>query len=464
MKKFNIFCSILLAAGLVACDDKSDLGIPQVNEQEAIMSAGGLTVGYGSAIAGDALDLNAYKEEGKVPVISFDDPENLPEGGKVALDMYLATNDEYSDAVVLPVVDGSVDCNEWDTYFRSKFGKSPAAKDMFVKFAAYVELGAQKSRIGTPDTWFAAKKLNVTPVPMDFVLEEAYNMIGTINGWSLSDSNPFKHSAANVYDDPNFTISVEITDAQAADGWWWKIAPASAVNEQNWDKCLGVEVDGSGDLEGKLFENGKAGCIKEAGSYLITINVLDMTYSFEKMSYLYTPGNSNGWNQGASQMLKFDNGVFKGFAYLDGGFKFTNQPDWNGTNYGDGGDGVLSTDGGAGNLNAPEAGLYYCEVNVDELTYTITKVNSWGMIGGFNSWGGDEALTPSDNFLVWNGTLTLGDASEWKFRANGGWDINLGGAESNLWFGGDNLKANAGTYNVTLDLRQLPYSCSVVKK
>ena len=87
------------------------------------------------------------------------------------------------------------------------------------------------------------------------------------------------------------------------------------------------------------------------------------------------------------------------------------------------------------------------------------------MIGDFNSWGSSVAMTPSSDFLTWTGELTLDAGQGWKFRANDGWDINLGGSLSNLVWNGDNISAlGAGTYEVTLDLTTLPYTATAVKK
>lgn len=193
---------------------------------------------------------------------------------------------------------------------------------------------------------------------------------------------------------------------------------------------------------------------------------------------LYTPGNSNGWNQVNSQQIGFINGKYIGFAYLNGEFKFTNQPDWNGTNYGAAGEsktevnggvltisGELTTDGSAGNLNAPEEGLYYIEVNTEEMSYKLVKINVFGFIGGFNDWGGDVELTPSDNFLVWTGTLTLPAEGEWKIRANNDWKISLGGPLDDLSVAnGPNIVSAAGTYSVTVDLSKLPYTAVMTSK
>lgn len=474
MKKIALFCSAaILALGFASCDDKSELGIPQVNPQETIMSAGGITVDFGDALRTNTLDLNQYVDQ-QIPVIKLaltdEEAAAIPEGSDIEFTMQLATTADYSDAVTLPVVDGTVACADWDSIFRDKLGKSPAAKDNYVRFAAYINGGGQQVRVGNPDTWFAAKKLLVTPIPLDIKISEGYYLIGSINSWQLDNKYPFSHSTANVYDDPVFTITVTITEEEAAAGWWWKIASKEAIDAASWDLTIaGPAKNGDEALEGKLIDvDAQAGCIKEAGDYLITINMMDMTYKFQKMSYLYTPGNSNGWSQEASQQLAYnaDKGYYEGYAYLDGEFKFSDQPNWNGTNYGNAGeDGKLSTDGGAGNLNAPEAGLYYVTVNTADLTYTITKITSFGAIGGFNGWGGQTVMTHSDNFLVWTGEVTFSAGDEYKFRANDNWDINLGGEISNLVNNGANLVApGAGTYVVTVDLSKLPYTCSLTAK
>ena len=66
---------------------------------------------------------------------------------------------------------------------------------------------------------------------------------------------------------------------------------------------------------------------------------------------------------------------------------------------------------------------------------------------------------------VWTVTTTL-KADEFKFRANNGWDINLGGNMQDLSYGGDNIKVTeAGTYLVTLDLSDpTAYKASIVKQ
>ncbi|MDE5651322.1 MAG: hypothetical protein K2I35_10075 [Duncaniella sp.] len=54
---------------------------------------------------------------------------------------------------------------------------------------------------------------------------------------------------------------------------------------------------------------------------------------------------------------------------------------------------------------------------------------------------------------------------QFKFRANDGWDINLGGSISDLQQNGENISfTDEGTYVVTLDLSAIPYTATFTKQ
>ena len=186
-----------------------------------------------------------------------------------------------------------------------------------------------------------------------------------------------------------------------------------------------------------------------------------------RRSYLYTPGATNGWNQGASQPLYcYDATHYSGYAVLGGEFKFSTALDWNGTNYGQGEEpGTLSDAADAANISVSPEGLYWCTANVEALEYTTYYVSTIGVIGDAtpNGWDSSTALT-SDDYLVWKGVITFGEG-EFKFRANNDWEVNLGGSLNDLAQGGENIPSpGAGTYQVTLDLGNIPYSCTFVKQ
>ncbi|MDE6521363.1 MAG: hypothetical protein K2L17_00960 [Muribaculaceae bacterium] len=179
---------------------------------------------------------------------------------------------------------------------------------------------------------------------------------------------------------------------------------------------------------------------------------------------LYTPGNSNGWNHANCQQLEaYEEGKYRGFVYLNGEFKFTNKDNWDGTNYGSAGEGKLDTDGGAGNLPLPAEGegLYYADVDINTLSYTLTYIESVGTVGAYNDWNQADAaahMTHSDDYLKW--TYEGQVSGEFKFVFNDGWAINLGSADlENLEFGGPNCTTSGATV-ITLDLSKLPYSAT----
>lgn len=170
---------------------------------------------------------------------------------------------------------------------------------------------------------------------------------------------------------------------------------------------------------------------------------------------IYIPGNHQGWDPAkASQLYPLKEGnSFGGYSYLDGEFKFTSTPDWDGTNYGTSdSDGVLSTNSDAGNLDAP-AGYYWIELNTKTLAYTLKKVN-WTIIGSaIGSWDNDQVLTYDSNKKVLMITTDM-VPGEFKFRRDKDWGINFGTDASGklLVADGNNIKVDApGTYAITLD-------------
>lgn len=480
MKKLGIFFVSLLALGFVSCDDESDLGIQQSNPQEAIMSANGLTVEYGDALKLDKINLADY-EGTTIPVINIVSVENLPENSEVEFKMEVATDENFSNAIALKVVDGAVACADWDNAFRAMIGKAPFERDNYVRISAYVVEGTSKVRLGNADTYYAAKKMAVTPIDLNIHVEEAYYLIGSINNWDFATAVKFNHSDASVYDDPIFTVKVDIPVAEEGKTteWWWKIIPQSTFEAGEWveaaNASYGVGTNGDNALEGMLIgktleQDCGAGCLTVSGQYLLTIDMLNCTYAFTTaIDYLYTPGNSNGWGFGenCSRLFTSNYSEYNGYVYLNGEYKLTDRAAWGGLEWGKGeADGTMALGGGNLPLPADGASLYWMTANIATLTYTHTPITTIGVIGAFNNWSASVALTPSDDFLTWTGEVEFPGEGGWKFRANNGWDINLGGdTMDNLVPGGADLAApGAGTYVVTLNLKTMPYSCTVEAK
>jgi hypothetical protein len=443
MKKLGLYLLTLLALGFASCDDSSDLGIAQENAQEAIMSADGVTVKYGSAISGSALNLNDY--EGKViPVIELVSATDLPEGSTVSYEMQVSPTQDFANYKTLQVTDGAVLQSDWQNAYVELIGKAPYAETNWVRFAVYADVDTQKFRIGGIDTWFATKQLTVTPVPVP--VESAYYLGGTLGKVA------FNHSSAAVWDDTTFKLSFTVTDDQAAAGFTWNIVSESG-------KVYGVSETGDAtDASGNLVLNGANGVIRQAGPYMISVDMVALTYTVTKAyNELYTPGDSNGWGFGNNMLLTTtDYKNYWGYVYVKSEFKLAANASWD-VNWG-----ISSTEAGklvadGGNIKVSEPGLYYVTANLDNETYTITHITSIGLIGDFNGWGSQENLTPSEDYKTWTGTVTVNE-NGWKFRANDDWGINLGGTADNLVPNGENIMTAAGTYTVTLNLGSIPYT------
>jgi hypothetical protein len=178
---------------------------------------------------------------------------------------------------------------------------------------------------------------------------------------------------------------------------------------------------------------------------------------------LWVPGDYQGWDPPSAPKLasKNSDGIYEGFVNIPGGtlqFKINSDPDWNHTNYGDGGAGTLSTAGG--NLTVPTAGYYYITANTNNLTWKATK-KTWGIIGDApilaNNWSNDVPMTYSTVTGKWSVTTNF-NAGGFKFRANSDWGDpknNFGDnspADGVPDYNGGNITITAGTHTVTLDL------------
>ncbi|AUC14891.1 hypothetical protein BTO06_06965 [Tenacibaculum sp. SZ-18] len=216
---------------------------------------------------------------------------------------------------------------------------------------------------------------------------------------------------------------------------------------------------GDNGADGSI-EAGGANIAVTAGSYKITLDFNNNTYTIESFSLGIVGSAYNDWGASPDFMLEYDqySDVFRGIVtLLDGEMKFRMNNDW-AVNYGDdGADGTLD-DGGA-NITTT-AGNYIVTVDLNDKSYTLEQIdNIWGLVGGaYNDWGAtpDAQFTrdwsrPFDDIWILN-DVTLIDG-EYKFRSNNDWTVNYGdnGGDGVLEEGGANLSTAAGTFSFVLD-------------
>jgi len=480
MKKFlSYFALAAVCMGFASCEDgvEDSNTVAPVNPQEAIFDKANLTV---AAPAASTFDLQALNDADQACALTTVSATNVPEGYNVEMVFEMSSDDTFGNALTtnVEIADGTVTvpADVLNGLYK-QITKDPAVGTVYVRYAAYIVNGTAKVRVGGPDYYVGEGTISVKPFAPEKVIEDTYYLIGTASNGQITGGLKLNHSSKSQYDDPKFTITVEISSDEAANGYQWAVVPASTVAAGS-GLVYGTEEPDYSDGKGTLVEAADAdfnyGAVYEEGPYSFTFNM--ETLEFDNMlaiPQLYTPGNTNGWNQSASQVLTTDDFInYRGYAHLNGEFKFSTQPNWNGVNLGNANEeGMLSNDGGAGNLNAATDGLYWLTVNYPELTYTMSLIETLGVIGGMNDWGAQVNLTPGADFLVWTGDVEMKAGQEFKFRANDNWDINLGEAEDNLKYNGANLTtdklsgwAGDGTYTVTLDLSAVPYTMTIVKK
>ena len=443
IKKILLGMTLLMA--MVSCtEDYTDWGNPQTNPQEEAVA-----FGNGSVAPVDVINLADVKTE-KVKVASIVAPTS---SDAAYTPNYKINFDGQSFDID---ADGNMATAELTSYIVDKYGKRPTERDIDATLDAWVSNGATAVKMAT------SEKFQIKAIPEAPVIEEGYYLVGDmfttddVNGWTKEVAKAFNHSDKDVYEDPVFTVSFETTKADQ----YWKIIPKKNIDSGDiWAAgVVGPKVDGDDSMTGTLTNgDAKAGKIAKAGKYKLTINMMDYSYTLEEVNYdpfIYFIGATDGWTNAEQKLALVDDakGVYTGYLYCadpngwGNQFKFQRVAGSYDNEINSGAfstfSGAATSEGGNIGVNAGE-GVYYFDVNLGEGTITATKVETMGMIGGFNNWDGDEPMKWNAEEYCFEATFKAPNAGVtadgWKFRVNGGWDINLGGSINNLTAGGDNI-------------------------
>ena len=185
---------------------------------------------------------------------------------------------------------------------------------------------------------------------------------------------------------------------------------------------------------------------------------LKVTLSVDFNEFIYLPGNHQGWNTSNAPALRSPNfdGVYTGFSYLDGDFKFNKSRDasWADGEYNYNDFSTYSPEitlGEGTNFNVAAPAFYYIVADVATGALKVTAT-TWGIIGDatVGGWNTDTPLVYNATDATWSVTTNLG-AGKFKFRANGDWNINLGSDVSNLTQDGSDIAVEeAGNYTITV--------------
>ena len=243
----------------------------------------------------------------------------------------------------------------------------------------------------------------------------------------------------------------------------------------------GIEPFTEGELEIRIKSSLGANTELVEYSNIVKIKVTPYVAIEPETPVLFLVGNPQGyyglseWTPTTAMEMRYiGNGTTKVFeAYVKvaagNGFKFiSEQADWGDLtgNYGTIGgaqNGNLENSGGSGDIKVAETdgdGLYYIQVDIDNLTYKAVKMN-WGIIGDATAGGWNDETPMTYDFATnkysLDATLSTGGM---KFRAKNAsqyiysddWKFNVGVSDPTVTYNpaSGNFPIAGGSYTLGL--------------
>ncbi|MCI7118183.1 MAG: DUF5115 domain-containing protein [Prevotella sp.] len=353
IKKILFGMSLLLS--VASCtDDYSDWNAPQHNDQPATVQ-----FGNGSVTETQAINL-AEVTTPTVKVANITAP--TADGGYAPSGEYKITLGGKSLDITAA---GEVSTEELQNVIVSNYGKAPVQRDMDATVATWAT--NEKSYVKIESATF---KVLATPKAAN--IEQVYYLAGDIfaDGYNkdVVKTHAFTHSDNNVWDDPNFSIEVKVTEANKS----FMIIPASSLEKSD----IREGAFGSGSEKGSLASNGNAITIEKAGKYIITVNMEKLTYEVKLVPSLYLTGSAYNWGnekEGGTwkQLIQYNGSkeTYWTMIYFSEGelFKFSTQAAWvdefgdQATIVDNAGSGIVAA-GSDHNLKVGKAGWYLLRV------------------------------------------------------------------------------------------------------
>ena len=300
---------------------------------------------------------------------------------------------------------GEVSTEELQNVIVTNYGKAPLQREFTAKALAWISNGHNSVKI-------ESGSITVQATPKAANIEQAYYLAGDIfaDGYNkdVVKTHAFTHSDNNVWDDPNFSIEVKVTEANKS----FMIIPASSLEKSD----IREGAFGSGSEKESLASNGNAITIEKAGKYNITVNMEKLTYKINaKPATLFLTGSEYNWGKTESdwkQLIQYNGSdeTFWTMIYFSEGemFKFAPQAAWK-DDFGpdipieDNAGSGIATDGG--NLKVGKAGWYLLRVtNGKKRKLEVCKPEVYlvgdVIAGGWGKGWEDNAKTDANKFTA----------------------------------------------------------------
>jgi len=491
-KKILYSLAVLASVTLASCNgDYDDWAQPQHNPEEKAITIPGFTA---TQVVQDIDFANVTTDSVSTFTLS---EAALPEGftlENARLEIMPQGGDNAIKKTVNSSIEGKSAVADLSEVIESYYGKRPIAHS----FVTHVYLNAMKNGDAV---LIDAGEFNLAMTPKAPFIDSGYYMVGQMTDWNLDTNLKFIHSEKDVYEDPVFTLVFTTKE----DNQYWKIIPQGNVDtgniwevENNPKGVVGVENDGDDAMSGTLLtttskgEKAQAGKIAKAGTYKMTINMMDYTYSIEQLaSEYYLVGKLQGWSdkaEGKTCLMYAESAVVQ--SYTTQWNSDANLKIWKGSDFGtwdnafgtevDGDQSVKGPLTGSNAIKCPEPGSFYTfTADFSTMTYKWTKLEDQnptayehvGLIGVGNDWENDvdmTEVTPHNWFI--ETTIPEGN---FKIRANHKWDdsANWGYAEGQEFSstgklitsgGSQGIKVASGKYRIFFNDITLEYAIIAV--
>ena len=529
MKKLGLYTMALLSMGLVACNQDFDTEfVPQTNMPESLLQMSDVSV---AAQVPSTLNLADYinEETGTVkniPIGTVTVKEGaMPANTILKAEVEFSKDADFANSIILDAnsLDGSNEISVnpsllQDAYFN-EITRNPATAEVFVRTILYtVTGGTSEAIIGKPDeNFFAERTVQFTPL-FKVQISPAYYVIGAAGGWSADGAHTqkFNHSDADVYDDPIFTI---IVDA-GGDDCWFAIGDDTAIDAVaagDWNQLFGTK-GASEDLTGTMDRRYNLGGdhsfhVTGAKKIRITLDMMEYSYKIEPVNIAenyYLIGGPGSWSSDKSQKFSHSSAdvftdpvftyVFEGnggtgdiwFAFGDDeAMDAVGEGTWNklfgttgaSTDLSGSFDRRYNLDGDHSFCVDGKAKFYRFQINMSEMTYTITPLNFQEYIweaGVNNNWGADaQPLYCGDGNGTYVGFFYAQDAdwsggkgafkftgafNDWGQGNYGTGTINADGLSGTLIDdgGSGNVLAEPGFYRAEVNLADMTYKLTPI--
>ena len=529
MKKLGLYTMALLSMGLVACNQDFDTEfVPQTNMPESLLQMSDVSV---AAQVPSTLNLADYinEETGTVkniPIGTVTVKEGaMPANTILKAEVEFSKDADFANSIILDAnsLDGSNEISVnpsllQDAYFN-EITRNPATAEVFVRTILYtVTGGTSEAIIGKPDeNFFAERTVQFTPL-FKVQISPAYYVIGAAGGWSADGAHTqkFNHSDADVYDDPIFTI---IVDA-GGDDCWFAIGDDTAIDAVaagDWNQLFGTK-GASEDLTGTMDRRYNLGGdhsfhVTGAKKIRITLDMMEYSYKIEPVNIAenyYLIGGPGSWSSDKSQKFSHSSAdvftdpvftyVFEGnggtgdiwFAFGDDeAMDAVGEGTWNklfgttgaSTDLSGSFDRRYNLDGDHSFCVDGKAKFYRFQINMSEMTYTITPLNFAEYLyeaGVNNDWGAiEQPLYCADGNGTYVGFFYAQDAdwsggkgafkftgafNDWSQGNYGTGTINDDGLSGTLIDdgGSGNVLAEPGFYRAEVNLAEMTYKLTPI--